>query len=164
LRGRHALNGILLLAPLVLIYLYGPRAGAPAITVTRRWQPRYRISGSAAWFALVPVGILAYILYLAAAHNAPLAAYHAEAFWGRSFAGPFGGLWHALTALPDDGRRLLAGTAQPLGPGDPLSWNAHALIDLGFTAFALGGLALSWRRVPFAYFAYALLLLAHALS
>ena len=35
---------------------------------------------------------------------------------------------------------------------------------MGFLAFAAAGLALSWRRVPFAYFVYAVALLAESLS
>jgi hypothetical protein len=58
----------------------------------------------------------------------------------------------------------LTGTGMRVGPGDPITWNAHDLIDLGFVAFAVIGTIAAWRRVPFAYFAYTVVLLAFDLS
>jgi hypothetical protein len=156
--------GILVVVPLVLIYLYGPRP-TPSSTPTRRWwRPQHRITPNAAWLAVIPAGLVAYLVYLGIAHHAPFAPFAAEHYWGRYFAGPFGGVAHALTALPDDVRRLITGKGLIVGPGDPLTWSAHDLIDLGFLAFAVVGLLGAWRRVPFAYFAYAVVLLAQATS
>lgn len=156
--------GILLAVPLVLMYLYGPRTSLRAASTAGWWRPRYRVTGSAVWLALVPVGLLAYMAYLGVAHGQPFAAFHAEHYWGRSFAGPFGGAWKAIVALPADVRHVLSGTGVRVGPGDPLTWSAHDLIDLGFALFAIVGLVGAWRRVPFAYFAYAAVLLAQAMS
>lgn len=164
LAGATRSNGVLLIVPLALMYLYGPRTAPPSAPDSRRWRPRYKLGASALWLALVPAGIVAYLGYLAISHGAPFAPFHAEADWGRSFSGPFGALWQALTALPSDLRGVVTGSAPALQPGDPLSWPAHNLIDLGFAAFAVAGMALAYRRVPFAYFAYALVLLTHALS
>jgi hypothetical protein len=69
-----------------------------------------------------------------------------------------------VTSVPDDVHRLLTGSTISAGPGDPISWTTHNLIDLGFVAFALAGLAVAWRRLPFAYVVYAVLMLAHASS
>ena len=59
---------------------------------------------------------------------------------------------------------MLSGTQRPFGLGSPLGWDAYQLIDLPFLAFAVAGLWMCWRRLPFAYFAYALVLCAQALS
>jgi Mannosyltransferase (PIG-V) len=141
-------GGVLLLTALVWLYLGGRRA-------------RGR---SAAWLALVPAGLLAYMGYLALAHHAPLAPFQAEAEWGRHFAGPLGGLVKALAAAPTDLRLGLTGHTVVVGAAAPISWPTHNLIDLAFAAFAAGGLALARRRVPTAYLVYGLALLAQALS
>lgn len=141
-------GGVLLLLPLMLLYLSGRRP-------SRR---------SVAWLALVPAGLLAYMGYLALAHHAPLAPFQAEADWGRHFAGPLGGLVKALAAAPTDLRLGLTGHTVVVGAAAPISWPTHNLIDLAFVAFAAGGLALAWRRVPTAYLVYGLALLVQALS
>ncbi len=143
-------GGVLLLLALVWLYLWGPRRRPPG--------------RSAAWLALVPAGLLAYMGYLALAHHAPLAPFQAEADWGRHFAGPLGGLVKALAAAPTDLRLGLTGHAVVVGAAAPISWPTHNLIDLAFVAFGTGGLALAWRRVPSAYLVYGLALLAQALS
>lgn len=141
-------GGVLLLVALAWLYLAGR-------------GPRGR---SVAWLALVPAGLLAYMGYLALAHHAPLAPLQAEAQWGRHFAGPLGGLVKALAAAPTDLRLGLTGHTVVVGAASPISWPTHNLVDLAFAAFAAGGLALAWRRVPSAYLAYGLALLAQALS
>jgi Mannosyltransferase (PIG-V) len=143
-------GGVLLLLPLVWLYLAGPG--------------RRPVGRSAAWLALVPAGLLAYMAYLGLAHHAPLAPLQAEADWGRHFAGPLGGLIKALAAAPTDLRLGLTGHTVVVGAAAPISWPTHNLIDVGFAAFASGGLALAWRRVPFAYLVYGLALLVQALS
>jgi hypothetical protein len=150
---------------LALIYLYGPRSrSTPVQTATWR-HPKYRITPSLAWLTLVPLGLALYLGYMGLAHNQPFAPLTAEAaVWGRTFAGPFGGAVQALSNLPTGLLHVLTGHATPLGPGQPLSWDAQNLIDLAFLAFAIVGLAAAWRHVPIAYFAYALALLAQATS
>jgi hypothetical protein len=158
-------NGVLVLLPLALLYLYGPRAAAPKRVNGAWWRAKFPVTRSAAWLLLVPAGLLAYMAYLAATHGAPLAPFQsAQKYWGHSFAGPFGAVATALGKLPSDVHGLIGGSVRPVGPGDPMSWNTHDLIDLGFLALAVAGVAASWRRVPFAYFAYALVMLAYAMS
>jgi hypothetical protein len=157
--------GLLVLVALALIYLYGPRSRTEAVPTTAWWRPRYPIARSLEWLLLVPVGLGAYLAYIGVTHHQPFAPFTAEAsIWGRAFAGPFGGILQALSHLPTDFRRLLSGHAIPVGPGMPLTWSAHHLIDLAFLAFAVIGMAAAWRRVPAAYFAYGLALLAQATS
>jgi Mannosyltransferase (PIG-V) len=158
-------DGILILAPLLLIYLYGPRAHPRLDGPCAWWKPRYRVRTSVGWLALVPAGLAAYLAYLGIAHGQPFATYYAqEAYWGHHFAGPFGGVIQAISQMPHDLRVVLTGATHSIGPGEPMSWNARNLIDLGFLAVPVVGLIGAWRRVPFAYLAYTILLLAFDLS
>jgi Mannosyltransferase (PIG-V) len=158
-------DGILVLVPLALIYLYGPRAHSPLGRESSWWKPRYPVRPSVGWLALVPVGLATYLAYLGIAHGQPLATYYAQKhYWHHHFAGPFGAVFQTLVGVPDDVRRVFTGTGMHIGPGDPITWNAHDLIDLGFVAFAATGAIAAWRRVPFAYFAYTFVLLMFDLS
>jgi hypothetical protein len=165
-------TGVLIALPLVLMYLYGPRgatsramvATVPRAVAAQWWRPRYRLSASSAWLLLIPVGLCAYLGYLFITHDAPFAPFQAERYWDREFAGPLGALVRLAKVLPGDVHRIFTGHTVRVDAGDWLSWNTHDLIDVGFLVFALVGVALAWRRVPFAYFAYAIVLLAQALS
>jgi hypothetical protein len=157
-------NGVLIFVPLVLLYLYGPRQSVPSLAPGGWWKPRYRPGRSAAWLALVPAGLGAYLGYLAIRHGAPLAPFQAvKVFWGRSFI-PFGGLVRAVGALPGDVHRLLTGTAHRFVTGDPVTGETRDLIDFSFLMVGVVALVASWRRVPFAYIAYAGALLFAAVS
>ncbi len=158
-------DGILLLVPLALIYLFGPRAFSEVKAVLPWWKPRYRVRASIAWLALVPAGLSAYLAYLGVAHGQPFAAFYAQRFyWGHHFAGPFGAVARTILGVPDDIRHALTGTGRLVGPGDPISWNTHDLNNLAFLIFPIIGMIAAWRRVPFAYFAYTIVLLAFDLS
>jgi hypothetical protein len=146
-------TGALIAVPLVMLYLSG-----------RDRRARSRARSSAAWLVLVPVGVLAYLAYHAAIHHGALAPFQSQKLWAREFTGPLGAVLHAAAALPGDVQRLVSGSGRPTGAWDPLSWDAHDLIDLGFLAFAAGGLWFAWRRMPRAYSIYALLLVGQSLS
>jgi Mannosyltransferase (PIG-V) len=157
--------GVLLALALVVMYVYGPRTGGQRLTLASWWRPRYRVTRSMAWLALVPIGMIAYLAYLGIAHGQPLATFSAQqTYWEHYFAGPFGAVVHAAIALPEDVRRVVTGSGRIVISGDPISWNAHELIELGFLAFTIVGLIGAWRRVPFPYFVYAVALLAQPLS
>jgi hypothetical protein len=158
-------TGVLILIPLALLYLYGPREARSAARDEDWWRPKFRLSRSAAWLLLVPIGLLAYMAYLQAAHGTPLAPFEAaQRFWGHTFAGPFGGVAIAAGRFPGDVNALLSGSAHPVTAGDPMSWQLHDVVDLGFVAVAVAATTVSWRRVPFAYFAYAIAMLVYATS
>lgn len=158
-------NGVLVLLPLALLYLYGPRSVAATALPGAWWRPRYRLERSAAWLLLVPVGLLAYMAYMAATRGMLWAPFDAsQRIWGHWFAGPFGAIRVALGRLPGDISGILSGSVRSNGAGDPLSWNAHDLLDLAFVVLAVIAVWLTWRRVPFAYFAYAIAMLCFALS
>ena len=176
-------SGILLLVPLVLLYLYGPRAGAsfdgpharlsirrsranrPTDGAADWWRPRYRVARSALWLALVPAGVVSFMAYTALAHGSALIAFQAEdLYWGRQFAGLFGAVREAIKALPGDVRGVWTGDWHASGSLEPLTAADHGLIDMWFLLFAVVGLVAAWRRLPFAYLAYTLALLAESLS
>lgn len=157
--------GVLLLIPLLLLYLYGPRSDRPGEApppFARSWlaslRPVHGVRRDLAWIALVPLGMLAYAVWLGVAHGDPFAFASAQALWGREFAGPLVGAWDGLTAAVDGSRQLLSGSRdtvffQPAG-GDPFRVAALNLTLFGFLAFALVGLVGVLRRLPFAYGAY----------
>lgn len=155
--------GVLIAVPLAFMYFYGPRGARPN-SVAAWWRPRYRFSRSSLWLLLIPAGLAAYLGYLWITHDAPLAPFQQEFHWRRSFAGPFGAIVVLFKMLPHDLRLILGGNTNQVLPGDPLSWNTHDLIDLGFLVFAAVGLVWSWRRVPLAYFLYAVVALAQSLA
>lgn len=63
-------TGVLLVIPLLVMYLYGPRSTpaphAQPATGWRRWSPRFPVRRDILWLALVPLGLVAYSLYLQA--------------------------------------------------------------------------------------------------
>ncbi len=141
-------NGLLVALPLAILYVTSHR----------------RLGRSAAWIALVPLGAVAYLAYLGVIWHAPLAEYQAQVDFGRSFAGPFGGVFGALIQLPGDIAHLASSTAQHSFYWTPVSTNQQHLIDLGFFVFTAAGVWLGRRRLPIAYTVYAVALLAAATS
>jgi hypothetical protein len=113
---------------------------------------------------LVPVGVGAFCLYLGGTHGSPLAPFEAEHFWGRACSWPFDGRSARCWAPRVPRGHVLAGTQHIYAPGSPVGWDAYQLIELPFLALAMAGLWMCWRRLPLAYFAYALVLCCQALS
>jgi hypothetical protein len=165
-------SGVMLVVPLALLFLYGPRADRPAVVAAagsgaspgdrrgwRRLLPRYAIEPQILWIALVPLGLLAYLGYLALSLGDGLAPLHAQTLWFHHFAGPFGGVWDGAKAAWDGLRQLIHGSTMPVyftaAGGNPLS----AFLALG--VFAIIG---TLRRLPIAYGAYVLAALALPLS
>jgi Mannosyltransferase (PIG-V) len=168
-------TGVMLIVPVVLLYLYGPRADrAPARLgwASQRWLrrivPRYPVRPSLAWTLLVPVGLGAYVLGLALTTGNGLAPFGAEQVWFRHFAGPFGGVWDGTVAAWDGLRQLLHGPPPPVyftkAGGDALVVGGQNLVLFGFLALGAVALAGAFRRLPLAYGAYSLAALALPLS
>jgi hypothetical protein len=170
-------SGLMLIIPVALLFLYGPRADCGAPTARwaatgyagrRRLLPRYRVAPSILWALLIPAGLGAYMLFLGLSSGDGLAPFHAEAVWARQFAGPFGGVWKGLQAAWDGLRQLAHGSTRPryfpVPVGNPLHVGTQNLMLLAF--LMLGALALVgvFRRLPFAYGAYCLASLAMPLS
>jgi len=160
-------SGVLLLLPLALLFLYGPRPGGVPASGRARWLPRYRLTPRALWLALVPLGLALYLGWSAIALDDAFAPYHAQALWLRHFeplGALTGGIDHAATALRELAR---GGAATPYlaeDGGNSLEPYSQALLLVGFLVFALVGLVGVLRRLPLAYGAYTAVALAMTLS
>lgn len=151
--------GVAVAVPLLVLYLYGPRADRPDPTGPRPWwRPRHPLGPDAAWIALVPAGLAAFCLYTWARFDEPLALWTAQELFHREFHGPLAalpmGVWHAGEAAWD----WVSGGG--VGPGKVL--NQAALVGVALAAVVATVDCL--RRLPLAYGAYAVALLVPALS
>lgn len=160
-------SGVLLLLPLAILFLYGPRPGGAPAFRRARWLPRYRLTPQALWLALVPLGLALYLGWSAAALGDVFAPYHAQALWLRHFE-PLGALTGGIDAAIDGVRALTrsGGATRYLaeGGGNSLEPVSQALLLAVFLAFALVALIGALRRLPLAYGAYAGAALAMTLS
>jgi hypothetical protein len=175
-------TGALLVVPLALLYLYGPRADRdrprdpPQDTEPRsawRWvadrvRPRHRPRAEAAWLGLPPAGLAAYLAFLQAVTGDWLAPFRAGEQWYRQFAGPLGGVWDGAVAAVAGVRQLASGSREPVyfepAGGDPFFVAVHNVGDFAFLLFAAVALVGALRRLPLAYGAWAACALAVPLS
>jgi hypothetical protein len=165
-------SGVLLLVPLVLLFLYGPRADRVAtagtgLRATSRLRPRHPLTPQLLWLALVPLGLALYLAWCAIALGDAFAPYHAQALWLRHFE-PLGAAAGGVRAAWLGLRQLVHGSRTPVyfgeNGGDPFLVAGDSLMLLGFLAFAIVACAGALRRLPFAYGAYAAVALAMTLS
>lgn len=163
-------SGVLLLVPLALLFLYGPRADRAALAAVRgpaRWRPRHPLTPQVLWLALVPLGLGLYLGWCAVALGDPFAPYHAQALWLRHFE-PLGALTGGVRAAVLGLRQLVHGSPTPRyfdeNLGDPFLVAGDSLMLVGFLAFALVACVGALRRLPIAYGAYAAVALAMTLS
>jgi hypothetical protein len=166
-------TGIVLLAPLAIFYMYGPRDDrdpdrAPLGGRARTARPRYRLRRDAAWLVLVPAGFGLYLGYLALSGGDPLAPFHAETVWNRHFAGPYGGVWDGAKAAFEGLRQLLSFQRHHLyfrvGGGSPFIDAGHNLLLFAFLLAAIPAVIGVLRGLPAAYGVYTLAALALPLS
>jgi mannosyltransferase PIG-V len=170
-------NGVLVLVPLLLIYLFGPRSCGTGLDLplrSRRWAdrfyPRFRARPDLGYLLLVPVPLVLYLAYMGA-HGDWLAPVHSlKTYWGRSFV-PLAGVWRGVSAAWHGVEQLTGATHPPnLVTGalrdvsTPARDSIANLTDLGFFIFAVIGLVLCVRTLPFAYTAYALVSVFLAIS
>jgi hypothetical protein len=160
--------GVVLVVPLALLYLYGPRGPAPTRPRRGSLRPRFPLRPDALWIGLVPLGLAAFIAYLWATGADPLAPFTAQAQWLRTFTGPFAGVWDGAVAAFDGARQLLSGSRMPAyfaaAAGDPFVIGAQNLILFAFLVLGLAGTAGALRRLPVAYGGYMVAALALPLS
>jgi hypothetical protein len=167
-------SGVMLIVPIVLLFLYGPRADrprpgrSPPRSRLRRLLPRYPVDPSIAWAVLVPAGLAAYVGWLALETGNAFAPFHAQQVWFRHFAGPFGGVWDGAVAAWDGIRQLLHGPPPPLyfakAGGDALMVAGQNVMLFGFLVLGVIACVGTFRRLPLAYGAYAVASLAMPLS
>ncbi len=161
-------TGVMLILPLLLLYLYGPREDREPERARTRLRPRYRLRRDALWLALVPLGLGLYVAHLALAGGDPLAPFHAEAVWKRHFAGPYGGVWDGAKGAFAGLRQLLSFQRGhnyfPVAGGSPFIDAGHNVLLFAFLLLAIPMLVGVLRLLPLAYGVYVLAALALPLS
>ena len=156
-------SGVVLLVPLVLLYLYGPREDRKPDRRQSGLRRRYDLRPDLLWLAAVPLGLLAYIAYLQISFGDPLAPYTQQHHWHRSFV-PLGGvppgIWEGLKALIS----AVPGGASVLGTHLSADSITRRIVELAALILAAVLLRLSWKRLPMPYTVYAGLGLLLAVS
>ncbi|MFL5515306.1 MAG: hypothetical protein ACJ8DJ_04060, partial [Gemmatimonadales bacterium] len=135
--------GALLVIPIVLLYLYGPRADRPPTRGGDGLRPRYRLRPDLLWLLAFPVAFGVFMLYLQHEVGDPLAMLAQRAQWHQEFTFPL------LTLA-----RAAKEAAQGLSAVGHGQFPDH-LYEFGFVCLALVGSVGALRRLPFAYGAYA---------
>jgi hypothetical protein len=171
LAGATRSTGLVLIAPALIIYLYGPREDRrPDRGEERRWRvvPRYRARRELLWLGLAPAGALAFALYMGLAGGSALAPLHAEQAWDRHLTAPLAGVWDGLRAAFDGARQLLSFQHRHVyfaaAEGSPSVNAGHNLLDFAFLAAAVPATVGVLRRLPLAYGVYVLAAVALPLS
>jgi hypothetical protein len=148
-RGRFAAAG--LLTGLAILTRAAGVALLPALALLA-WQERDRLRALAGVALAIPVAAI-YPLVLWQQVDDPWAFWNAQDLWHRhlSVAGPFGGIWEALTKWTPSG----------VGPQHAIAVNVEGLVALVlFLVLA----AVAWRRFGAAYGLFAAVSLAIPLS
>ncbi len=161
--------GLVLVVPMVVLYLYGPREDRPPDFPDRAWwQPRYAVGRDALWVVALPVGVGAYMAYLALAGGNALMPFHAQEAWNRHFAGPYVAVWDGARAAFDGMRQLLSFQRThvyfKVAGGDPFVDAGHNVMLFAFLLAAVPMVVGVLRRMPLAYGAYVLAALVLPLS
>ncbi|HEV3322163.1 MAG TPA: mannosyltransferase family protein [Solirubrobacteraceae bacterium] len=161
--------GLVLVVPLLVLYLYGPREDRPPDFPDRAWwRPRYAVRRDALWAAALPLGVGAYMAYLALAGGGALLPFHAQEAWNRHFAGPYVAMWDGARAAFDGLRQLLSFQRThvyfKVAGGDPFVDAGHNVMLFAFLLAAVPMVVGVLRRLPLAYGAYVLAALALPLS
>lgn len=141
--------GLLLVVPVALLYLYGPRADREPDREGRGWRPRFRVRRNFAWLALAPLGLIAFSAYLHFTLDDWLGWSHAQELFGRHTVNPLTGAWTGVREAGKGVAGLVDGSY--LGSSDYLN-----IMQFVFTFFAVfGGIAML-RTLPVAYGAWVL--------
>jgi mannosyltransferase PIG-V len=150
-------SGILLLVPLLILYLYGPRGDRDAPAAGPWWRPRHPVARPLLWLGLLPFALALFYGYEGLAFGDPLQYAHMQQrLWYHHFVllgGITGGIHAGLHELAQIVRS--SGAAYAPGNGNlAVHFVGQDLTSLAFVAFALVGLVGVLRRLPFAYGAY----------
>ncbi|WP_445148080.1 mannosyltransferase family protein [Baekduia sp. Peel2402] len=151
--------GLLLVVPLALLWADAHRASAPAD------RPRWP---TAAWIGVVPLGLAAYVVYLAATGEPADAPFSSQDTWHRAFEGPLTGIADGASAAWAGVRQLVHGPPPPLyfdrAAGDAMAIGRHNVLLFTCLVLAVPAMIGAFRRLPIAYGAYALVALLLPLS
>jgi hypothetical protein len=162
-------GGVIVIVPLLILYLYGPRLDRQARDLARGLWPRYRPRAEILWLLIgVPAGLAAYVLYLGVSTGDPTSVFSAQAAWDRSFV-PLGGIaLGLLSAVRGLAELVIPGLARsPAANTHGVPTQLIDLRDIAMFCFLVGGIWLcteASRRLNPAYAAYAICGLALPLS
>jgi len=169
LASMSRVTGVVLIAPVLLLYLYGPReglAGANPLPVRARGRaaalaslaPRYALRAQLLWSLLIPAGLAAFCAYTALRGFGFTATFRAQhTFWQHQFKGPLTGAWDGLVAAWHELKALLEGNTAA-------TYRSPAILQLGVLVASVLALIGVFRRLPIAYGTYVLLGLLVPLS
>jgi Mannosyltransferase (PIG-V) len=165
-------TGLVLMLPAAMLYLYGPREDrAPDFVALARWRVggvRYRLRRDVLWLGLIPAGLGLYMLYLGLDGGSALLPFHAQAVWGRHFAGPYLGVWDGVKAAFEGARQLLSLQRHHVyftaAGGSPIVDAGHNLMLVAFLLLAIPATVGVLRMLPPAYGVYVIASLAMPLS
>ncbi|MEA2352362.1 MAG: hypothetical protein QOJ14_776 [Thermoleophilaceae bacterium] len=140
-------TGALLVVPLAILYLYGPRADrepAAGSASRRSLLPRHPVRPNVLWLALAPAGIVAYSLYLRHSVGDAFAWQHVQPLFGRTSA-----------EWPTEALRQAGDAALHAVKGDGFDpYRGPILVETAYLALAAIAVVGVFRRLPFAYGAY----------
>jgi hypothetical protein len=141
--------GLLLIVPVALFYLYGPRADRDPDS-SGLWR-RYRIRPDAAWLLLAPLGLIGFSIYMHFALGDALAWQQAQELFGRHTVDPLSGLWAGLREAAASVGHIVNGTYDEPPVNDHLN-----IAQLAFVALAVVAGIGALRMLPPAYGAWVL--------
>lgn len=157
-------GGILLLLPLLVLYMYGPRTDrAPDMPGAKGLNPRYLLRPDVAWLALVPVGLVAFMVYLGVTIGHPLDPFTHQHHWGRYFF-PLGGIPLEIWTLLKDLAAAVPGLDPRRAAKISVSGVFRHFYSFAFLVLAAVLLRICWKRLPAAYTVFAAISLAMAVS
>jgi hypothetical protein len=152
--------GVALFVPLAVMYFYGPRADAPAVatqiaaSLRERLRPVYPLRRNALWLLLVPLGAVAYAVYLHYTYGSLANYQSSQAQWQRGFHGPLGAIVMATGHL-----------FRNIGDLPHLNVDqVREFAEYGVLIFVVIATIGTFRRLPAAYGLYVVASLAVPLS
>ena len=154
--------GILLVVPLLVLYLHGPREDREPDRPAAGWRPRYRLRPDLAGLALAPTGLLAYMAYLGLGGADPLAFVRTqETIWHHTLTFPWTTVTHGARAAWTELRNLItgAGHATLFGTyyGASVDTGWENLLPFAALLLAIPAAIGVWRALPLAYGLYVVL-------
>jgi hypothetical protein len=142
-------TGVVLIVPVLLLFFYGPRGDRPA-SGRKGWTPRYRFTPAVLWSALIPAAALGFAAYLSLRGFGAAGSITAQQqYSGHRFVVPLVGVWQGIVAASHQFGLELSGLGST-------GLAKQAVFQLGVLTLSVLALATTFRRLPFAYSAYAL--------
>jgi hypothetical protein len=155
-------SGVLVAIPILLLYLYGPRGDAQAPRT--RWHdareglrillPRYRLALRIWPVLLVPVGMVAFTVYLVLTYHAGIGWLSSEKYWHHTTVDPIEGFARGASAGWSGIRDLLSHPASPFTNVDA-TLSFINVLNLVACLAGLLTLVVCVRTLPIAYSGYA---------